>query len=105
MAPLISQQIRQFHCVLTPGDKYVRALPTAEQLWNPGKILVKRDAPWANAFVQEVKEFTGQDDPCDDQVDALAALGYLAIRGGGASGVTDINRDVRAAFRGHLRAV
>ena len=105
MAPLITQQIKQFHCLLTPGDKYIRALPTAEQLWNPGKILVKRDAPWASAFVKEVSEFTGQDDPEDDQVDALAALGYLAIRGGGASGVGDLNRDLRAAMRGGLRLV
>lgn len=105
MAPLIQQHIPQFVCVLASVDKYVRALPTAEQLWNPGLILVKRGAPWAAEFVKEVTEFTGQEDPHDDQVDALAALGYLAIRGGGASGVTEINRDLRAALRGSLRAV
>jgi predicted phage terminase large subunit-like protein len=107
MSPLISQQIKSFHCVQIPGgaDKYVRALPTAEQLWNVGKILVKRDAPWAQDFVQEVTEFTGEDDPHDDQVDALAALGYLAIRGGGASGVGELNSSLRAAMRGGLRLV
>lgn len=105
MAPLITQHIKQFHCLLTPGDKYVRALPTAEQLWNPGKILVPRGAPWVQEFVKEVSEFTGQEDPQDDQVDALAALGYLAIRGGGASGVGELNSALRAAMRGGLRLV
>jgi predicted phage terminase large subunit-like protein len=103
MAPLIQQHIPQFVCILAAQDKYVRALPTAEQLWNPGKLLVPRGALWANEFVQEVTEFTGQEDPHDDQVDALAALGYLALRGGGASGVTDINRELRSALRGTLR--
>lgn len=103
MAPLIQRQIPQFVCLLASVDKYVRALPTAEQLWNPGKVLVPRSAPWANEFVQEVTEFTGQDDPHDDQVDALAALGYLMIRGGGATGVTEINTDLRRALRGSIR--
>ena len=105
MAPLIQQQISSFMCVLASADKYVRALPTAEQLWNPGKILVPRSARWANEFVKEVTEFTGQEDPHDDQVDALAALGHLAIRGGGASGVVEINRELRGALRGMVRGV
>jgi predicted phage terminase large subunit-like protein len=105
MAPLIQQHIPQFVCILATVDKYVRALPTAEQLWNPGKLLVPRNAPWVNEFVREVTEFTGQEDPHDDQVDALAALGHLALRGGGASGVTDLNRELRNALRGSLRSV
>jgi predicted phage terminase large subunit-like protein len=105
MAPLIQQHIPQFVCLLATVDKYVRALPTAEQLWNPGKILCPRGKPWVNEFVQEVTEFTGQEDPHDDQVDALAALGHLALRGGGASGVVEINRELRNAFRGGLRGI
>jgi predicted phage terminase large subunit-like protein len=105
MAPLIQQHIPQFICILATVDKYVRALPTAEQLWNPGRILVKRGAAWAPEFVKEVTEFTGQEDPHDDQVDALAALGHIAIRGGGTSGVVELNGQLRNALRGSLRAV
>jgi predicted phage terminase large subunit-like protein len=105
LAPLIQQQIRQFHCLLAAQDKYVRALPTAEQMWNVGRILVPRGKHWVPGFVQEVKEFTGQEDPHDDQVDALAALGHLAIAGGMSDDVTDLNRQLRSAMRGGLRLV
>jgi predicted phage terminase large subunit-like protein len=105
MAPLIQQQIRQFFCLLAAQDKYVRALPTAEQLWNPGKLLVPRGRTWTQEFVQEVTEFTGQEDPHDDQVDALAALGHLAINGAATAGIGDLNAQIKGAMRGHLRAV
>lgn len=105
MAPLVQQQVKQFYCLLAAQDKYVRALPTAEKLWNPGKILVPRGRTWTNEFVQEITEFTGQEDPHDDQVDALAALGHLAIHGGMSAGVGELNRDLRKAMRGGLRLV
>lgn len=105
MAPLIQQQVKSFLCLLAAQDKYVRALPTAEQLWNPGKILVPRGKLWVPEFVQEVTEFTGQEDPHDDQVDAMAALGHLAIHGGMSAGLLDLNRDLRRAMRGGLRLV
>lgn len=53
-------------------DKFVRAQPAAAK-WQAGKILVPRDAPWAQSFVDEVTQFTGLGDKHDDQVDALAA--------------------------------
>jgi predicted phage terminase large subunit-like protein len=105
MAPLVQQQVKQFYCLLAAQDKYVRALPTAEKLWNPGKILVPRGRTWTNEFVQEVTEFTGQEDPHDDQVDALAALGHLAIHGGMSAGVGELNSQLRKAMRGGLRLV
>jgi phage terminase large subunit-like protein len=105
MAPLIQAHIPQFYCLLAAQDKYVRALPTAEKLWNVGRLLVPRGRPWTQEFVQEVQEFTGQEDPHDDQVDALAALGHLAIQGGMSAGVADLNRQLRGAMRGGLRAV
>lgn len=53
------------------GDKFTRALPAAA-LWNTGRILLPRSAPWRDAFLQEVCGFTGVKDRHDDQVDALA---------------------------------
>jgi len=69
-------------------DKLVRATPASES-WNLGNILVPggEDAPeWADILVDEVTGFTGQHDPHDDIVDALAALHDLlmpARRGSG----------------------
>lgn len=105
MAPLIQQQVKSFLCLLAAQDKYVRALPTAEKLWNPGKLLVPRGRTWTQEFVQEVTEFTGQEDPHDDQVDALAALGHLAIHGGASAGLGELQSELRRAMRGGLRVV
>ncbi|HEV3192135.1 MAG TPA: phage terminase large subunit, partial [Polyangiaceae bacterium] len=54
------------------GDKFVRAQPVAAA-WNAGKVLVPKSAAWLNAFVDELKSFTGIKDRHDDQIDALAA--------------------------------
>lgn len=62
------------------ADKFVRAQPVAAA-WNSGRVKVPRDAAWADAFLSEVRDFTGLDDPHDDQVDALAAaFDSLALR-------------------------
>lgn len=56
-------------------DKYTRSLGTSE-LWNLGDVLVPLDSeanPWVDDFVDEVTNFTGVKDPCDDQVDALVS--------------------------------
>lgn len=53
-------------------DKFTRAQPVAAA-WNQGKVLVPANAPWASALVEELSNFTGIDDPHDDQVDALAS--------------------------------
>jgi len=55
------------------GDKFTRA-QRAIAAWNEGRIRIPQSAPWVEAFLREVLEFTGLDDPHDDQVDALAAL-------------------------------
>lgn len=62
------------------GDKFVRAQPVAAA-WNAGKVLLPRRAPWLNAFVDELKSFSGVKDPHDDQVDALAAAFDVADTG------------------------
>ena len=54
------------------GDKFARATPVAAA-WNRGDILVRADAAWAESFCDELARFTGQNDPHDDQIDALAA--------------------------------
>lgn len=66
-------------------DKFSRAQPVAAA-WRTGKVLVPRSAPWLDAFMGEVMNFTGVSDDHDDQVDALAgafhpfALGYSKER-------------------------
>jgi len=52
-------------------DKFVRAQPVAAA-WNDGKVLIPNRGEWVNAFISELKMFTGVGDKHDDQVDALA---------------------------------
>jgi len=65
------KQIR-LEAIATTADKFVRAQPAAA-LWNAGRVLLPREAPWLEEFVSEVVGFTGLDDDHDDQVDGLAA--------------------------------
>lgn len=53
------------------GDKFTRAQALAAA-WNTGRIHVPLDAEWAEDCISECVNFTGLDDPEDDQVDALA---------------------------------
>jgi predicted phage terminase large subunit-like protein len=57
----------------THGDKFARAQP-AGGAWKEGRILVPYDAPWLQAFLEELALFTGVGDKHDDQVDALSHL-------------------------------
>lgn len=100
-AALIKQQIPLFQFRLATADKYLRALPTAEKLWNQKKILVPRgdQHTWVDDFLYEVGQFTGQGDPQDDQVDALAALGSLFLRSDGGGSALDLTNTMRAGFR------
>lgn len=57
-------------------DKRVRATPASEA-WNAGRIQIPHLDPepdWLHIFVEEITLFTGNKDPNDDQVDALAAV-------------------------------
>lgn len=54
------------------GDKLIRAGPVAEA-WNDRRVLVPKNAPWLNDFLEVVNGFTGVNDSQDDDVDALAA--------------------------------
>ncbi len=108
---LIREKIPSFRFALASVDKYTRALPTAEKLWNPRRILVPQlpdtdtmSGVWAE-FVHEVIMFTGQDDPQDDQVDALAALGHLFLRGSTNSDYGSISAALKAGMRPHIRNV
>lgn len=108
---LIREKIPSFRFALASVDKYTRALPTAEKLWNPRRILVPQlpdtdpqASIWAD-FVHEVIMFTGQDDPQDDQVDALAALGHLFLRGSTSSDYAAVSAALKAGMRKHQRHV
>lgn len=62
------------------GDKRLRAEPVATA-WNAGRVLLPKDAPWLEDFIEEVTGFTGVKDAHDDQVDALASC-FDALSGG-----------------------
>jgi predicted phage terminase large subunit-like protein len=51
-----------------------------------GRLLVPYEAPWLEAFIREMKDFTGTKGGTDDQVDALVYGVRWAIRNGSAAG-------------------
>jgi phage terminase large subunit-like protein len=104
-AQLIRRKIPSFQFRRAIGDKYVRALPTADRLWNQGRILVPSGAPWVDTFLHVMSEFTGQNDVQDDEDDALAALGDLVLRSDRPRGLADLNRLVRARMQGSVRSI
>ena len=57
---------------LAKADKFIRAQPVAAA-WKRGRVLVPKSAPWLKEFMRVLKNFTGVNDPEDDDVDALAA--------------------------------
>lgn len=54
------------------ADKFVRSQDVAAA-WNDGRVIVPRDAPWADDLISVVTGFTGVGDENDDAVDALAS--------------------------------
>jgi len=56
--------------VKVSADKFMRAQPCSAA-WNDGRVRVPKSAEWVDKFVRELVVFTGNDDPHDDQVDAL----------------------------------
>ena len=58
------------NAIPTHKDKFVRAQPTAAA-WNQGRILLPRDRSWLPATIDELRNFTGVNDPHDDIVDAM----------------------------------
>jgi predicted phage terminase large subunit-like protein len=68
--------------ILARGDKLTRAQSFAEA-WNAGDVLVPKDAPWLEDFLDELEHFTGVGDEEDDQVDAAVAA-FDEVAGGSA---------------------
>lgn len=66
------------------GDKYMRA-QLASALWKAGNILLPSEAPWLDQFLGCLLDFTGVNDPHDDDVDALAAAVHLLRHDGRAA--------------------
>lgn len=60
------------------GDKYVRA-QLAGAAWNQGRLTLPEGVPWLKALIDECSVFTGNDDPEDDQVDALSHAWNMAV--------------------------
>lgn len=64
------------------GDKWSRAQAVAAK-WNAGDVLVPTSAPWLDAFVSELLDFSPRA-AHDDQVDALVGA-FDGVAGGAAS--------------------
>lgn len=92
-AQFMRQKLPQLRVQTATADKFVRAQPVASA-WNAGRVLVPSDAPWLEAFLDEVGNFTGVNDPHDDQIDALAAGFDLAMRARAESGDTVRPHDI-----------
>ena len=77
-ADFIAQKIPNFSALPASSDKFTRAQPASEQ-WRAGEIVFpSEESPYYDpAFeevIDELRSFTGVNDPHDDCVDALAAL-------------------------------
>ena len=88
-----------------PGDKFVRALPTTAA-WSSGAIALPKDADYTHgskwdAFLTTVQDFTGLDDPHDDDVDALVAAFDQLQRSTGPVAFT--RKDKRTSGAGRRR--
>jgi predicted phage terminase large subunit-like protein len=53
------------------GDKFTRAQGAAAA-WNSGRLMVPTDVPWAEGVITRMQAFTGNDDPEDDETDAVS---------------------------------
>ena len=76
-AQFLQQRIKRLEVASATTDKFVRSQGVAAA-WNSGRVLVPEGAPWLDAFLGELADFTGMDDAHDDQVDALAS-GFAAL--------------------------
>lgn len=75
VADFIREAKLPIEVVTAREDKFQRALGYAAA-WNAGKVLVPEDSTthrWVDDFLVEHAEFTGVNDPKDDQVDAAVA--------------------------------
>ena len=88
-------------------DKMVRATPFSAA-WNAGKVSVPQEhAPWVEPFTACLLDFTGLDDPQDDDVDAGSSAFDALDSGGGGVYVPDDSaprRPTRTGMRGRSRS-
>lgn len=70
MLRAIDKDLRVVEAIVD-GDKYTRAQPAAAA-WNAGRLLVPIDADWAPGVIRRFQAFTGNDDPEDDEIDAVS---------------------------------
>lgn len=70
MLRAIDKDLRVVEAVVD-GDKFTRAQPVAAA-WNTGRLLVPIDADWAAGVIRRFQAFTGNNDPEDDEIDALS---------------------------------
>jgi predicted phage terminase large subunit-like protein len=88
-AQFIQRLVPQLRTKPASADKFIRAQAVAAA-WNQGKVLVPPAAPWLDAFIAEVCNFTGVNDSQDDQVDALAS-GHAAMATANTAGAYRAN--------------
>jgi predicted phage terminase large subunit-like protein len=80
-AQFILSRVPHFEFRAATVDKLIRATPVSNA-WNEGRVLLPSESArktmrgngaWVGPFLAELTGFTGQNDPHDDQVDALAS--------------------------------
>lgn len=75
-ADFISDEVPRFRIENASTDKLVRATPLSIA-WNDGRVLLpdpeRYKVPWLEELLDVFDNFTGKDDPRDDEVDAMAA--------------------------------
>jgi predicted phage terminase large subunit-like protein len=81
LAKLPHDERVSIRCNRATADKFVRSQPAAAA-YRAGKILIPRDAPWADTLIAHLGAFTGAKGGRDDIADAFAAA-YDALAGGG----------------------
>ena len=83
-ADFVRKEVKGLQFKAATSDKFTRAQEVSAA-WNDGRVLVPGsvdgDVPeWVERFVEVVCNFTGLDDPEDDEVDALAsAFGAVSV--------------------------
>jgi predicted HicB family RNase H-like nuclease len=95
-AQFIRRLVPQLTTKPATADKFIRSQAVAAA-WNQGKVLVPAAAPWLDAFIAEVCNFTGVNDAQDDQVDALAS-GHAALATATTASVYSADRRIMGAL-------
>lgn len=81
-------------------DKFVRAQGLAAA-WNNGRVFLPRDRSWLPSLLDEMRNFTGVNDPHDDIVDAMAGAYDELLTLPADNSVDVVRKRATASFKGN----